>query len=116
MLTVFLIAWPLVSVLLIMLFGARNAKFATLGSTVLQLLVTLYAVCTFQHNAEIQFEFNQPWVADLGINFHVGMDGISLMMVLLTNLLLPLITLSSFRMEFFRPVLFYGLMLVMQSA
>lgn len=116
MLTVFLIAWPLISVIAVILFGRNNAKYTALGSALLQLGITVYAVCNFNPSLGIQFEHNVPWISSLGIHFHVGMDGISMLMVILTNLLTPLILLSSFRQEFFRPVLFYSLVLVMQSA
>ncbi len=37
-----------------------------------------------------QLEVNHPWVASLGINFHLGVDGISLWLVLLTTFMVPL--------------------------
>jgi NADH-quinone oxidoreductase subunit M len=50
------------------------------------------------------------------MSFNVGIDGISLPLVLLTTTLVPLIILSSSDKNFNRPALFYGLVLLMQSA
>jgi NADH-quinone oxidoreductase subunit M len=116
MLTAFFIVWPLISVLFIWLAGAANAKKAALGSTLLQFAVTIYAFANFRHNAEVQYGLNLEWIPSFGIHFNIGMDGISMMMVLLTNLLLPLIVLSSFRINYARPIIFYALILVMQSS
>jgi len=42
-----------------------------------------------------QLETNAPWVASLGISYHVGVDGISLWLVLLTTVLVPIVLLSA---------------------
>ncbi|HEY0712285.1 MAG TPA: NADH-quinone oxidoreductase subunit M, partial [Polyangia bacterium] len=39
--------------------------------------------------AGLQLVVNRPWVASMGINFHLGVDGISLWLVLLTTLMVP---------------------------
>ncbi len=43
----------------------------------------------------MQFVVNEPWIESWGIAFHLGIDGISLFLVLLTTLLTPLVLLSS---------------------
>jgi NADH-quinone oxidoreductase subunit M len=116
MLTAFFIAWPLVSVLLVLLLGNTMSKWTAFLCTVVQLGVTVYALCQFQPDASIQFVMDYPWIEQFGIHFKIGMDGISLLLVLLTNLLMPLIVLSSFKHEYSRPKLFYALALLMQSA
>ena len=44
-----------------------------------------------------QFEEQTPWVAGMGIGYHVGVDGISLPLVVLTTLLTTLAVLSSWK-------------------
>ncbi|HEY0710248.1 MAG TPA: NADH-quinone oxidoreductase subunit M [Polyangia bacterium] len=39
--------------------------------------------------AGLQLVVNRPWVSSMGINFHLGVDGISLWLVLLTTLMVP---------------------------
>ncbi|MEX2294495.1 MAG: NADH-quinone oxidoreductase subunit M [Acidimicrobiales bacterium] len=43
-----------------------------------------------RHDAGFQFDVNRAWVADFGISWHVGVDGISLFLVVLSGLLFPL--------------------------
>ncbi len=116
MLTALFIAWPLVSILFVWLAGASVAKRVALASTVIQLIGTLYVFFNFPSTAQVQYALDIPWIPTFGIHFNVGIDGISMLMLLLTNLLLPLIILSSFRHEYTRPVIFYSLVLLMQAA
>ena len=51
-----------------------------------------------------------------GVRYNVGLDGISILLVLLTTFLVPVILLSSFNREYKNPALFYSLILVMQFA
>lgn len=45
--------------------------------------------------AGYQFEDQVPWIPQWGISYHVGIDGISIWLVLLTTLIMPLAILSS---------------------
>src|SRR5690606_3715560 len=62
--------------------------------------LTLPFLCHFTPDATVQFEQQFTWIASLGLNLHIGLDGISLPLVLLTNGLIPLIILTSFRKEY----------------
>jgi NADH-quinone oxidoreductase subunit M len=63
-----------------------------------------------------QFGFKYAWVASGGISFAAGIDGISLVLVLLTTFLTPLIILSAFKNEYKNPATFYSLILFMEAA
>ena len=43
-----------------------------------------------------QFYESQPWIPQIGVGYQVGLDGISLLLILLTTGLMPLAVLSSF--------------------
>ncbi len=45
--------------------------------------------------ADYQFEEIRSWMPTLGISYHLGVDGISLLLVLLTTFLMPLVMLSA---------------------
>jgi NADH-quinone oxidoreductase subunit M len=45
--------------------------------------------------AGYQFEINRSWISDFGISWHVGIDGISLFLVVLTGLLFPIALLGA---------------------
>jgi NADH-quinone oxidoreductase subunit M len=63
----------------------------------------------------MQFEVSQPWVSTWGINYHVGVDGISLFMVLLTTFLVPLSILGSYRYITKSERAFYANLLVLTT-
>ena len=48
-------------------------------------------------SADFQFRATVPWIRALQINYDVGVDGISLLLVLLTTLIMPLCVLASWR-------------------
>lgn len=82
-----------------------------------ELVVSLWVVFAhFIPANTLQLEENRWWIGSLGISYHVGLDGISLLMVLLTTVLVPLIMLSGFGREIKSPSFYYGLILIMQSA
>jgi NADH-quinone oxidoreductase subunit M len=95
-------------------FAGKSAKMVSTVFSVVSLVLALVIACNFIPNASTQFEVNLPWIADLGINFHAGIDGISMLVVLLTNLLVPIIILSSYKHEYKNPAAFYALILFMQ--
>lgn len=70
-------------------------------------LALLFAVATFilsiglwfdfdSAAAGMQFEVNLPWVTQFGIGYHLGIDGISLLLILLTTFLTAISILSAF--------------------
>jgi NADH-quinone oxidoreductase subunit M len=63
-----------------------------------------------------QFEENYSWIGSIGARYHVGVDGISLWLVLLTTLLMPISILSSWTAVTKRQPTYYVLMLLLESA
>src|SRR5215213_3521883 len=45
--------------------------------------------------SEFRFEENVSWIGAIGTRYHLGVDGVSLWLVLLTTLLMPIAILSS---------------------
>lgn len=116
MLTLLLIFFPLVAALLIFLTRSKAAHILALSAAVAELIISVVLLAQFNKTGGVQFEVNYVWMQSLGLNFHVAMDGISLLLVLLTTVLIPFIILSSFNKEISKPSTFYGLILVMQMA
>lgn len=114
--TIFLLFFPLLSSLVIFALRPTGAKYWALAVSLIELVASLVIAGQFVNNDEVQFVINVPWVVSMGLYFAVGIDGISLLLVLLTTVLVPLIVLSSFRNEYRNPSTFYGLILVMQMA
>ena len=117
MLTLLLIAIPLFMAGAIFLLGARLAKQLALATGIAELLVTLVAI--YIHNtgdASGLLSFNHDWIGPLGISYAFNLDGISLVMVLLSSLLLPIIVYASFNRVYKNPHVFYGLMMLMVAS
>ncbi|WP_164111493.1 MULTISPECIES: NuoM family protein [Sphingobacterium] len=92
-----LLLLPLVSaIVLAFVKSSSSAKGLAFGLSVLQLALTVPFLCHFVPDASIQFEQSFDWIKSLGVRFHIGLDGISLPLVVLTNGLIPLIVLSTF--------------------
>ncbi|GGH30948.1 NADH-quinone oxidoreductase subunit M [Sphingobacterium alkalisoli] len=92
-----LLIFPIISALILAFMKSSTiSKWVALGLSLLQFLLTVPFLCQFVPDAALQFEQSFPWIKSLGIHFHIGIDGISLPLVLLTNGLIPLIVLSTF--------------------
>jgi len=114
--TVFLIFFPLLAAVAIFLAKPAQAKVWAFAASLIELGASLLTVVQFTKNESVQFAVNIPWIQSLGLNFSVGIDGISILLVLLTTVLVPGILLSSFKNQYEKPSTFYGLILVMQMA
>ncbi len=94
---------PLVGALLILTirddneFGRANIRNVTLLTTVLTFVVSLWLWIEFDPaNPGFQFVEKVGWL-DSGISYHVGVDGISMLFVILTTFLMPLCILASWQ-------------------
>jgi NADH-quinone oxidoreductase subunit M len=107
-----LIFFPLLGSLIALL-SNKYAKQSALVSSLISLAVALSLWCNFIPDSTHQFVVDYPWIPAMGIDFTLGIDGISMLMVLLTTGLFPLIILSTFKRELNSPS-FYSLILFMQ--
>jgi len=113
-LLILLIVLPLVGAL-ITAFSGKSAKFVAMLAALVSLVITFVIVGNFIPDASTQFVVNYPWIQDLGIRFHAGIDGISLITILLTNILIPIIILASYKHDYKKAHAFYALILFMQA-
>jgi NADH-quinone oxidoreductase subunit M len=118
-----LLSWvtflPLAGAALILLF-ARNdgaARVVALLVTLLDFVVSLPLFFGFDKGfGGDQFVESVPWLFDGRIQYHLGMDGISLVLVMLTTFLGPLVVLSTWRAVRERVVEFMVFLLFLQTA
>lgn len=117
MLIVLLIAVPLLASLLVFTMKGNAARNMALFFSVVEFVLAAGAYLQFRHHPDSALlHFDQTWVSALNIHFSVGLDGLGLLMALLTGFLVPLIILSSFQTNYKQPQNFYGLILLMQMA
>ena len=68
------------------------------------------------NSAEFRFEENISWIGSIGSRYHLGVDGISLWLVLLTTLLMPIAVLSSWTAIHKRQLSYYVFLLILETA
>jgi NADH-quinone oxidoreductase subunit M len=74
---------------------ARNARSVALWTTTITFLVSLLIWLNFDNStAQFQFVEKVQWIG-AGINYHMGVDGISMLFVILTTFLMPFCILAS---------------------
>jgi NADH-quinone oxidoreductase subunit M len=110
-----LIFLPVIAALAVLLFKNETAKHAALFFSVVELAIAGVFLANFTPDASTQFGVETPWIPKLGIYFTAGIDGISMIMVLLTTVLVPLIILTTYKHQYKNANAFYALILFMQA-
>ena len=90
-----LIFLPIIGSVVLALLSERRTeyvKLAALLTSVATGAISLWVLASFEaHDAGFQFVSQHPWIEPWGISWHVGIDGISLFLVVLTGVLFPLV-------------------------
>lgn len=115
-----IIVFPLVASLLIPLIPDKEGKkvrWYALYVGIINLCLTVYAVWKNYDltNPDFQLTETYSWVPQIGLNWSVGIDGLSMPLIVLSALVTTLALLASWKVEH-KPRLFYFLMLVLYSA
>jgi NADH-quinone oxidoreductase subunit M len=110
---------PAAAGVLLMLAPRRDREtrgFALLVS-LLTFVLSLHLPAHFHRDQpDFQFNFDIPWISMPNIHYHMGVDGISLWLVVLTTFLTPLCVLISWTSIHERVKEFFVLLLVLESA
>ncbi|MCW1964045.1 NuoM family protein [Chryseobacterium viscerum] len=113
-----LLLLPLVGSGLVFAWKSNSSKYLALGIALVQMLLTFYILSDFDFtptvDSVLQHEINYPWSQFMKSSLHFGIDGMSMLLLLLTNILAPIIILSSFNESVNYRNTFYGLILLMQ--
>jgi len=90
---------PLAGILVICMIDSKRLqliRWVAFGTAVVTFLVSLPLYFMFDNGTwEMQFVEDVPWVSQFAIHYHMGIDGISLLLVLLTTFLTALAILST---------------------
>ncbi|MDQ3129853.1 MAG: NADH-quinone oxidoreductase subunit M [Acidobacteriota bacterium] len=93
-------------------------KWVTLGFTVVNFLLSLFLI--FDKRAASAsgffFEQNVPWIRAINTNYHVGIDGLSLWLVILTTFIMPIAILSAWKAVEKSHAAFFAFLLLLESA
>ena len=126
-----LISWtlliPVLGALVIMLIPDRNPSekkssasvygWVALVVSIIIMIVSIFVLLGFdQSSADFQLTEKFAWVAQLDLNYHVGIDGISILLFMLTTLMMPFTILSSFKYIEFRKKEYYIWLLILEAS
>src|SRR5262249_21160002 len=92
----------------------RMARHLALGVSLLSLGLTVILWRQFDGSkGELQFPETHSWIPSLGVQYHLGVDGLGLLMILLSAIVVPMAMLASWKIED-RVPLYFGLMLFLE--
>jgi NADH-quinone oxidoreductase subunit M len=110
---------PLAGAILLVFFPRRDRdiRYFSLAVSLITLLASLHLPWYFvRGQSGFQFEEDIPWIAHPNIHYHLGIDGISLWLVILTTFLMPMCVLISWKSIGERVKEFFVLMLILETA
>jgi NADH-quinone oxidoreductase subunit M len=110
---------PLAGGLLLMLFPRRDRdiRIFALVISLLTFALSLHLPAHFhREHAEFRFEIDKAWISTPNIHYHMGIDGISLWLIVLTTFLTPLCVLISWNSIHERVKEFFILLLILETA
>jgi NADH-quinone oxidoreductase subunit M len=95
-----------------------SLKWITLGFTIVNFLLSLFLIFDkgTASASGFFFEKNVPWIKAINTNYHVGIDGLSLWIVILTTFIMPIAVLSAWNAIEKRVTAFFIFMLLLESA
>jgi NADH-quinone oxidoreductase subunit M len=106
---------PVVGAGVVLALPAERARLAALVVTLLELAVSLQLWFGFVPDGGMQFRVMREWIPSYGVGWHLGLDGISLFLVLLTTATMPLAVLGSWNYITEKLRAYYALLLVLTS-
>ncbi|MFO7857646.1 MAG: NADH-quinone oxidoreductase subunit M [Ectothiorhodospiraceae bacterium] len=121
-------SWPLLSVLiwlpiiaggLIFLLGddkAERARLVALLASGLTFVLSLGLITGFEAGTPaMQFVEKTAWVEALGVNYHLGVDGISMPLVVLSTFATLLVVIAAGHRITYRPAMYFACFLIMEG-
>ena len=114
----FLTALPLVGALVLLASGRVGkifVRFTALAFSLAALAITLFLWLRFDSSSGgLQFQERLSWIPSLGVDYRVAIDGLGLLMLLLTSIVVPIAIIASCRIQEKVP-LYYSLVLMLQT-
>lgn len=116
MIALTLLTLPFIGAFLVSLAGNRASNKIALLSAVATLVFTAKIYFDFSNGAIQELAFTSQWLEEPNIYFNLKIDGLSLLMLILNNLITPVIILSGLGAKPQNSRAFYALILFMQGA
>ena len=115
-----IVVWlPIVGGVAVMLIGSGRgalAKQVALGASIVTFIVSIPLFTQFvASSAAMQFVESVPWIARFGANYSLGVDGISMPLVLLTTFLTPIVVIAGWQVIETRPAQYFAAFLILEG-
>jgi len=110
---------PLIGALVVLAApGGKLGRSIAFWCSVVVFLISLLLLGKYDtaSSAAFQLETNVPWVESLGLRYHIGIDGVSLLLILLTTFLMPIVIASASDSVTYRQKEFAVASLVLETA
>ncbi len=108
---------PIIGALVVAALPEQTSKGAAMAVSLVALLASLPLWFGFDPNgAEYQFVEDMAWIDAFGVRYHLGIDGVSLLLVLLTTALMPIIVAAGFSGVEKGHRAYFALMLALEGA
>jgi NADH-quinone oxidoreductase subunit M len=93
------------------------AKQVAIAFSLVALALTVGLIANFDTGSPEQFQLveRHEWITQFGISYHVGVDGLALVLIALTTFLVPIVLLASWNIDV-RVKSYFALMLVLETA
>jgi NADH-quinone oxidoreductase subunit M len=96
---------------------ADAIRWVAFGTSIITFVASVAMLLQFDtSDAGLQLETYYDWLPAVGISFHVGVDGLSMLLVLLTTVIMPIAVLASFDPISERIKLYYAMLLMIETA
>lgn len=109
---------PLLGAIFLLFLKKENIsaiKYGALGFSLVTFLISILVYFNFDTtNPHFQFIFESIWVADFDAGFRIGLDGMSMLMIMLTTFISPIAIMSSFDSINKRHKEYYSMFLLLQ--
>ena len=120
--------WPILSILIwlpiaagavVLAIGSERAllgKQVALGASVLTFVLSIPLYTGFDTStASLQFVERVPWIERFNVFYHLGVDGISMPLILLTTFLTPLVVIAGWEVIKLRPAQYFASFLLLEG-
>ena len=113
---------PLIGALIVLLIPAKKSELIKRTAFIITLLIALFSILLAvrfdKASTEFQFIQSNSWISAFNVNFAVGVDGISLVLILLSTILVPIVILATWHESDtgrWNTKIFYVLILVLET-
>lgn len=111
-----LLIWlPLVGALVVALLPSTSSKLVGTGFAVATLVVGVVVALSYELDGGMQLEETATWIEAFGVHYALGVDGLGLLMVLLTVVLVPIVLVAEWHQADAGPKAFVAWVLALEA-